>query len=164
LSQGPDRHRMLFSLTTIDFPARSSPNSPPFSLLFFFWGENWKLERSVRREPKKTNPMGGCATKPKVSQDDPDGKPKAPQPEPEPEPEHQQPNNKDTLQTKVPQVEQGAAHKDHNNLNVNEIVDDDQANKPRSLSSLFKQVRSQIPQSQPFFNLFVLLFFEEMCF
>ena len=61
-------------------------------------------------------------------------------------------------------MEQGAAHKDHNNLNVNEIVDDDQANKPRSLSSLFKQVRSQIPQSQPFFNLFVLLFFEEMCF
>lgn len=105
--------------------------------------------------------MGGCATKPKVSKDDPDGMPKAPQPEPQPE---LQPN-KDTLKTKAPaaQVEQAAAAH-NNNLNVNEIVDDDQANKPRSLSSLFKQVRSQIPQSQPFFNLFVLLFFEEMCF
>ena len=93
--------------------------------------------------------MGGCATKPKVSKDDPDGKPKAPQPEPQPE--HQP--NKDTLKTKAPaaQVEQAAAaHKDNNNLNVNEIVDDDQANKRRSLSFLFKEVRSQIPQSQHF--------------
>lgn len=107
--------------------------------------------------------MGGCATKPKVSKDDPDGMPKAPQPEPQPE---LQPN-KDTLKTKAPaaQVEQAAAAH-NNNLNVNEIVDDDQANKRRSLSFLFKEVRSQIPQSQHFsfsFSIFCFVYLLKKC-
>jgi len=82
--------------------------------------------------------MGGCATKPKVSKDDSHGNPKAPQPQPEP----QQPT-KDPLQTKP-------ATQD--NLNVNEIVDEDQANKRRSLSLLFKEVRTS--QLSPFLSFF----------
>lgn len=77
--------------------------------------------------------MGGCATKPKVTKD---GGVDVKAPEPEPEPEQVK---EDTVETKVEAEKQEQLLQSGLNLDVNEIVDDDQANKRRSLSLLFNK-------------------------
>lgn len=73
--------------------------------------------------------MGGCATKPKVTKD---GGVDVKAPEPEQVKE-------DTVETKVEAEKQEQLLQSGLNLDVNEIVDDDQANKRRSLSLLFNK-------------------------
>lgn len=73
--------------------------------------------------------MGGCATKPKVTKD---GGVDVKAPEPEQVKE-------DTVETKVEAEKQEQLLQSGPNLDVNEIVDDDQANKRRSLSLLFNK-------------------------
>jgi len=75
--------------------------------------------------------MGGCATKPKVTKDG-GVDVKAPEPEPEQVKE-------DTVETKAEAEKQEQLLHSGLNLDVNEIVDDDQANKRRSLSLLFNK-------------------------
>lgn len=77
--------------------------------------------------------MGGCATKPKVTKD---GGVDVKAPEPEPEPEQVK---EDSVETKVEAEKQEQLLQSSLNLDVNEIVDDDQANKRRSLSLLFNK-------------------------
>lgn len=79
--------------------------------------------------------MGGCATKPKVTKD---GGVDVKAPEPEPEPE-QVKVKEDSVETKVEAEKQEQLLQSGLNLDVNEIVDDDQANKRRSLSLLFNK-------------------------
>lgn len=73
--------------------------------------------------------MGGCATKPKVTKD---GGVDVKAPEPEQVKEN-------TVETKVEAEKQEQLLQSGPNLDVNEIVDDDQANKRRSLSLLFNK-------------------------
>lgn len=68
--------------------------------------------------------MGGCATKPKVSKDDPDVKAKAPEPEPE--------LLKEDAVDEITKVPPESAEPQHDNT-----VDEDQTNKRRSLSLWF---------------------------
>jgi len=89
--------------------------------------------------------MGGCATKPKVTKD---GGVDVKAPEPEPELEQVK---EDSVETKVEAEKQEQLLQSGLNLDVNDIVDDDQANKRRSLSLLFnKEVCIQFQHSQHF--------------
>jgi hypothetical protein len=86
--------------------------------------------------------MGGCATKPKVIKDDATAA--APEPEPEPKPVVKSIKPDTIVETRVVEKEKEKQGGDVNN----NVDDDDQSTKQRSLSLLFnKEVRTQISHS-----------------